>query len=155
MNIDFCSCTCAAGFWLSEFTLTELSEGGLFNGVFSIHREFECFLLVRLHDGSAAGLWLWFRRQTWAFSKIKSRLMGGEMGAARMCLRSQNFFLFFLWHYVSPQINRIGAVFMELPVEISCGLWCCYSQMWLNAALYVLQCSDLKIAHDSESNSVS
>lgn len=31
-----------------------MSEGGLFNGVLSIHREFECRLLVCLHDGSAA-----------------------------------------------------------------------------------------------------
>ena len=55
MNIDFFLPYCAAGFWLSEFTLTELSEGGLFNGVLSIRGEFECRLLACLHDGSAAG----------------------------------------------------------------------------------------------------
>lgn len=32
--------SCAAAFWPSGFTLTELSEGGLFNGALSIHREF-------------------------------------------------------------------------------------------------------------------
>lgn len=31
-----------------------MSEGGLFNGVLSIHGEFECRLLVCLHDGLAA-----------------------------------------------------------------------------------------------------
>lgn len=55
MNIDFFLSHCAAGFWLSEFTLTELSEGGVFNGVLSIHREFECCLLACSHDGLAAG----------------------------------------------------------------------------------------------------
>lgn len=45
---------CAASFWLNGFTLTELSEVGLFNGVLSIHEEFECRLLVCLHDGLAA-----------------------------------------------------------------------------------------------------
>lgn len=54
MNIDFFPLYGAAAFRLSGFTLTELSEGGLFNGVLSIHREFECRLLVCLHDGLAA-----------------------------------------------------------------------------------------------------
>lgn len=53
-NEDFFLSYCAAGFWLSEFTLTELSEGGLFNGVLSIYGEFDCRLLVCLHDGLAA-----------------------------------------------------------------------------------------------------
>lgn len=56
MNIDFSSPCCAAGFWPGGFTLTELSEGGLFNGMVSIHGEFERRLLVCLHDGLAAEL---------------------------------------------------------------------------------------------------
>lgn len=132
MNIDFFLSHCAAGFWPSGFTLTELSEGGLFNGVLWIHREVECRLVSCLHDILAAGFSLWCGRQMYRLQRKKAEIDGErERERNRICLNSVWRQILFLYLFILQgsqiklQINKIWAagVFIALPLKLVCGAW--------------------------------
>lgn len=70
-----------------------MSEGGLFNGVLSIHREFECRLLVCLHDGSAARFLVVMQEKDMRIKKEKKAAAAGEgETAAAVCLKKKRCF---------------------------------------------------------------